>query len=641
MSAEDSLGAQPANLEIAKGESKLKLVVGRDSSGKSLPTLVGYSTTVVGKVFNEAKPLVVTGTEEGEALGSDSVVAQNIRSIMAVPLRIRDKILGVVYLDSRLAKGLFTNDDLDFFAAISNHIAISVQLARARRAEAEKAKLEKEFEIQAAVASMAKRVQSLVDNMQQALFAIDSSGGIVEPVSKVSTNVFGTEIIGKNINDTLFANVPRNSEVFSGIQTVLATVFGEDELQWQLIEDSIPNKIDYKRGDEPRVFRVSIRPIYNEKSLIEKIMFVVEDITEVEKLEKAIKEQTEKIKILQEVAEVEKGELCEYFESSERLISEIEATNAKLQTREQLNLILVNLHTLKGNSRQFKFSQTTGLVHQCESELGRLDSEKNSFGALGQTITNQIKLIRQVIQGYKDVVSKYLGQDLSRQQVVEVPIANLDTLKASLEQLKAKISKGDYHRFSVQIENLSMPPIKVVLSRYENMIRDLSSTMGKDTGFEVKGGEFAVSKKVSQALQDSIGHLLRNSIDHGIESPAERVSVGKPPNGRIEIDAKKDDSGIRFSIKDDGRGIDPSKVAKAAISKKLVTEQAVSSMSDQEKVNLILLANFSTKEQTSEISGRGIGMDAVKTFIEAIGGSFEIRSAVGKGSEFIIEIPET
>lgn len=139
--------------EIPSGP-KLKMIAGRDSQGKSLEDLKGYSSTVVRQAFSGGEPIVVTGTDEGRALGSESAVIHNLRSIMAVPLKIRDKTMGVVYLDSQLAKGLFTRDDLDLLTAISNHIAIAFETSRMANIEAERRSLEKDIALVAAVQTL-------------------------------------------------------------------------------------------------------------------------------------------------------------------------------------------------------------------------------------------------------------------------------------------------------------------------------------------------------------------------------------------------------------------------------------------------------------------------------------------------------
>jgi eukaryotic-like serine/threonine-protein kinase len=156
-----------SELEVTADKS-LRLIGGVDATGKKLEELKGYSSTVVSLAFNEGKAIVVSGTEQAEALGSVSAVNNNLRSIMAVPLTIRGKTLGVVYLDSKLTKGLFTEEDLDLLSAISTHIAVAFETTRMARVELEKVNLQKELEIQNAVATEAKKVQLLVDNMQQA-----------------------------------------------------------------------------------------------------------------------------------------------------------------------------------------------------------------------------------------------------------------------------------------------------------------------------------------------------------------------------------------------------------------------------------------------------------------------------------------
>jgi serine phosphatase RsbU (regulator of sigma subunit) len=140
--------------EDSTDEYSLRLRAGRDSKGHNLDELIGYSSTVVNQVFHESKPIVVTGTDQGRALGSESAVMHNLRSIMAVPLKVREKVIGVVYLDSHLAKGLFTEDDLDTLSAIANYIAIAFESGRMARVETDRLLLAKDLEMAAAAQTL-------------------------------------------------------------------------------------------------------------------------------------------------------------------------------------------------------------------------------------------------------------------------------------------------------------------------------------------------------------------------------------------------------------------------------------------------------------------------------------------------------
>jgi two-component system chemotaxis sensor kinase CheA len=619
----------------------LKLVTGRDSKGASLKDLTGYSTTVIKKVFAEAKPVVLTGTEEGETLGSASVVAQNIRSIMAVPLKIKNKIFGVVYLDSRLTKGLFTEDDLDFFNAISNQIAVSIQLAHANQVEREKAQLQKELEIQAAVAELARRVQNLVDNMRQALFSIDSTQTIVEPVSKISSTVFSENISGKSALETLYRSIPRDSDTFANINTAISAVFGEDELQWSLMEDLFPNKVPYKNGETEQIFRVSVRPLYNELGQVEKIMFVVEDITDLERLESAIRDQNEKIQVLQQVAEVDHSELENYLEASQKLLDRCSEVLPSLDNNEQYDALLRTLHTLKGNSRLYNLTSMASSIHETEEAIISARTAQMPTANLIELIRNRLITAVKLLSNYSEVAQKYLGIGNKNKdgQMLDVPLDNVAMLEKMLERLKGKIPAADYKRVTSLIKNLTTPALKTFLLRFSNMVRDISGRLGKKVDFEVLGGEFQVPKETFQNLSDALVHLIRNAIDHGLELPSERLKAGKTENGRISIQASNSDSSLLLEVSDDGNGIDHDRVAASAVRKGLIKEQTAQKMTVQEKVNLIMLPGFSTKDEASEISGRGVGMDAVKEIVESVDGTFEIATVLKKGTKFIMKIP--
>ena len=168
------------------------------------------------------------------------------------------------------------------------------------------------------------------------------------------------------------------------------------------------------------------------------------------------------------------------------------------------------------------------------------------------------------------------------------------------------------------------------------MVSDIAKRLGKKVDFQIKGKDITFNKDDLNVLQDALVHLLRNSMDHGIEKPEERVKSGKRDEGLLELICEEDNSTKSITIKDDGRGINSQGVINKASQNKLVTEEKLKNMDDQEIYNLIFLPNFSTKESVTDISGRGVGMDVVKNNVEELGGKIVINSQEGQGTTFTI-----
>ena len=186
-----------------------------------------------------------------------------------------------------------------------------------------------------------------------------------------------------------------------------------------------------------------------------------------------------------------------------------------------------------------------------------------------------------------------------------------------------------------------MQPIKKVFGRFPRVVRDLARSLNKDISLQLVGEETDLDKNLVEALADPLVHLVRNSVDHGIEMPAAREAAGKPRTGNVTLSASQEGDHILLTIKDDGAGMDAEKLKKIAISKGVLDHDQASRLSDTEAYNLIFAPGFSTKEEISDISGRGVGMDVVKTKITQLNGSVSIQSELGVGTILEIKVPLT
>ncbi len=192
-----------------------------------------------------------------------------------------------------------------------------------------------------------------------------------------------------------------------------------------------------------------------------------------------------------------------------------------------------------------------------------------------------------------------------------------------------------------EIMRARMLPVDNLFKKFPRMVRDVSLKAGKEINFVIRGEETELDRSVIEEIGDPLMHLLRNSVDHGVETPADRVKAGKPASGTVLLEASHQENHIIITVKDDGRGIDPAKIRAAAVRKGLISDEAARRLSDDEAVRLIFSPGFSTAETVSDISGRGVGLDVVHKNIERLNGAVEIFSEIGKGTEFRIKLPLT
>ncbi|MFL5253227.1 MAG: ATP-binding protein [Rhodopila sp.] len=189
------------------------------------------------------------------------------------------------------------------------------------------------------------------------------------------------------------------------------------------------------------------------------------------------------------------------------------------------------------------------------------------------------------------------------------------------------------------IMSVRMLPIGQVFQRFPRLVRDLSRKLGKKVELVIEGEDTEADKNVIESLYDPLLHMVRNSLDHGIEAPEERIAAGKPPQATLRLSARQDNDQVVLEIADDGRGIDPAKVRRRAYERGLLDEAALEQMSDRDAVMLIFRPGFSMADRVSDVSGRGVGMDVVRTAVDRAGGRIDVSSTVGQGTTIRIRLP--
>ncbi|MBE8717419.1 chemotaxis protein CheA [Cellvibrio polysaccharolyticus] len=214
----------------------------------------------------------------------------------------------------------------------------------------------------------------------------------------------------------------------------------------------------------------------------------------------------------------------------------------------------------------------------------------------------------------------------SQDEALVKAVANLDVVTADLQ---------------TSVMKTRMQPIKKVFGRFPRVVRDLARNLKKEINLELVGEETDLDKNLVEALADPLVHLVRNSVDHGIELPEVRETAGKPRMGQIVLSAEQEGDHILLAISDDGAGMDPVKLRRIAVERGMFDEDTAARLSDTEAFNLIFAPGFSTKKEISDVSGRGVGMDVVKTKITQLNGTVEIQSTMGKGTRLIIKVPLT
>ncbi len=262
-------------------------------------------------------------------------------------------------------------------------------------------------------------------------------------------------------------------------------------------------------------------------------------------------------------------------------------------------------------------------------------------------------------KGDKGKTTKTVRVEIGRLDNLMNLVSELIIIKTRLEDLDTTNQKsndqGNNSNMNEAIEYLErittslhdavmkvrMVPVERTFNRFPRLVRDLSKELGKNIKLFMSGEETEVDRTVIDEIGDPLIHLIRNSLDHGIESPAEREKAGKDETGFVALRAYPDGNTVVIEVEDDGHGINPEVIKRKAIEKKIVTKEEADLMPEKELINLLFNAGFSTVDVVTDVSGRGVGLDVVKSKIEAINGTVEVISTLGQGSKFVIRLPLT
>jgi len=263
--------------------------------------------------------------------------------------------------------------------------------------------------------------------------------------------------------------------------------------------------------------------------------------------------------------------------------------------------------------------------------LETLQSQSDSKGAVSDsTIRVDVGLLDKLMNLVGELV-------LARNQILQFTSTQEDSAFIATSQRLNLITS----ELQENVMKTRMQPIGNLWSKLPRVVRDLANACGKQVRVDMEGKETELDKTLLEAIKDPLTHMVRNSVDHGVESPEQRIAAGKPAEGVLSLRAYHEGGQVIMEIADDGAGLDPERIRDKAVSKGLITQENAARMGEREMVNLIFLPGFSTAEKVTNVSGRGVGMDVVKTNIEKIGGTVDVQSKKGRGTTLKVKIPLT
>ena len=318
------------------------------------------------------------------------------------------------------------------------------------------------------------------------------------------------------------------------------------------------------------------------------------------------------------------------------------------ESQDKIKKVILNVSEIQ--------SVDIGVIENTKTEHDIVVDEQQESGAKNESAGSAKAAAKQNVVTTKQVVKQSVRVDVEKLDNLMNSVSELIIAKNGLASISAsEIELQKKAEFNEQIEYLErittelhqsvmkvrMVPIESVVNKFPRMIRDLSKKLDKKMELHMTGEDTELDRTVVDQIGDPLQHLLRNSADHGLESNVARIAAGKPEVGSIFLNAYQEGNNVVIEVGDDGAGINIDRVKEKAVEKGLITEEQAENLTDKDAVELLFKPGFSTAEKISDVSGRGVGLDVVKTNIEALGGDIEAHTKRGEGSSFIIRLPLT
>lgn len=478
-----------------------------------------------------------------------------------------------------------------------------------------------------------KTVNNLLTNANQGFMLFGKDLLVKQGCSKESFRILSqTNIAGKNISDLLFSNDFTKKDVFEfGIDSIFST---DDKDSQEMILGLLPNEHTIGAIN----FTIKCKILDNNE-----FMMILEDVTEKRALEEKI-ELENKIQKMIVVIATRKYEFIELKNEFLAFANNIEKNIGIFDSFENNFIHMTKvLHTFKGLFAQEELVNITNAIHNLESML--LVMNKNNE-LDNDILVSTIKNANLLSEFEKDLkfITEILGKDfLEADNIITVDENNFKYFENELLQIsqKSKISKKEILTLSMEFANLNKKSLKHMLSIYPTRVKNIAERLNKDIyDFTIVGDASIMVQANYLFFVQSLVHIFRNMIDHGIESPMERTEAGKDPIGKISCKFYQDDDYlIIIEIADDGRGINSKLIKQKALEKGIFGADELNAMGEEESFKILFENNFSTKEDTDILSGRGVGMHVVKNELDKIGGTFNIQTKIGEGTKFIFELP--
>lgn len=483
--------------------------------------------------------------------------------------------------------------------------------------------------LEAKVKERTAAIRDLMDNTGQGFLSFGQDYKVHQEYSKACKMFLGGTIADKDALQLLFA------EKSESVREMLNLVFGGTG-ELHLFEDMLPDEINVKN----RTLSIGYRWIVSEDGETKnKMMVILTDVTRQKALEAQLKSDEERNRMIIKIA-VDREGFLEFLAEIENLFQQVFEVLEQQPNQIDPNELFRYYHTIKGGSAGYALQQVSTKAHAIESNLEeyRGGTEKISPETRG-FLTEETKELHQTLKETLDSLKGLLlsDEDLkSGEKVYKIKDSKIGRFEELVREAAGMVKKDLLIDW---IQTLKNEPIMPLFKKYASNAEQLAEKLNKNIKVELKGENTEIAHEKFQSLFSVLIHLVRNSVDHGLETSDIRQMLGKAEQGTLTLEAIKEEGLLKLYIIDDGGGIDGENLKSIATSKGIITEEEAEKMSEEEAIQLIFAPGFSSKEQVSDISGRGVGMDAVRAAVEDLNGKIYVKTVLDEGSTFELVLP--
>ena len=495
-----------------------------------------------------------------------------------------------------------------------------------------------------------KELDDVMSNIKQAIFTVSRELKVNPEHSKFVGEVFGAKPAGNSPVAEFLYEPDQQEKLGRGTMESLTLAFEMPET-WDMVKGVLPAELKYHRPGQDgshayRDLRIEWVPIYDE-SAMSKIMVVCLDVTEQKRLEAEIAEKeaqhNEQLEFISHLISMPGEIVAQFVQDSKRMVEETKSLLEKgsASNPDTLKGLMRTMHTIKGSARQFKLNSVQKRAHEIESRIAPvmenpsrapadfLSSVAQEFAPIEVSLTDVNAFYEKTVHGH--------GDHAPVGDTVSIPVSKIETLMQTALPEDGRVSSEAIRQ---AFHWLIQVPVRGLFDRLESLTQSLSTELQREIRIERSGDAFEMDFRYGAPLYDAFLHAIRNSVDHGCETPEERSEAGKPSGLTIRMTAEAVGNNLVFQFGDDGRGVDVDKVKARALEKGLATEQELKSCSKEQIIQYIFMAGFSTKDTTTLLSGRGVGLDVVKEVVErTLDGEVIMYSEPGKGTRLVARLP--